>query len=78
MGQLLMLYASSDAAFIGGSLIQHGGQNPLEAAVLGLPIAAGQHMYNFAQITTTVNRCGSAATEFGSQHIITMPAPLAA
>ena len=59
MGQLLMLYASCDAAFIGGSLIKHGGHNPLEAAVLGLPIATGPHMYNFAQITQQLMDAGA-------------------
>ncbi len=51
MGQLLMLYASADAAFVGGSLIKHGGHNPLEPAALKLPIIVGEHMFNFIEIT---------------------------
>lgn len=58
MGQLLTLYASCDAAFIGGSLIEHGGHNPLEAAALGLPMATGMHMYNFTQITQQLRKAG--------------------
>jgi 3-deoxy-D-manno-octulosonic-acid transferase len=51
MGELLIFYAASDLAFVGGSLIEHGGQNPLEPAAVGLPILTGPHTFNFAVIT---------------------------
>jgi 3-deoxy-D-manno-octulosonic-acid transferase len=38
-------------AFVGGSLIRHGGQNVLEPAALGKPVVFGPHMYNFAAIS---------------------------
>ena len=50
MGELPLFYAASDVAFIGGSLVPHGGQNPLEAAALGLPVFIGPHFFNFAEI----------------------------
>lgn len=51
MGELLLMYASADIAFVGGSLVAVGGHNPLEPAALGLPILCGPHVFNFEQIT---------------------------
>jgi 3-deoxy-D-manno-octulosonic-acid transferase len=50
MGDLPRLYAASDVAFTGGSLIPAGGHNPLEAAMLGRPTVFGPCMDNFAAI----------------------------
>jgi 3-deoxy-D-manno-octulosonic-acid transferase len=50
MGELLMLFGAADLAFIGGSLIERGGHNPLEAAAWGLPILTGQHVFNFITV----------------------------
>ena len=51
MGDLTLLYAAADVAFIGGSLVQTGGQNPIEAAALGLPVIMGPSLYNFSEVT---------------------------
>lgn len=51
MGELLMLYAASDVAFVGGSLVPIGGHNLLEACAVGLPVVFGQHMFNFEEIS---------------------------
>lgn len=48
MGELGKLYHAADIAFIGGSLIPHGGQNMIEAAGLGLPVIFGPHTKNFS------------------------------
>lgn len=50
MGELAHYYGLASLAFIGGSLIPHGGQNPLEAASLGKPILFGPFMHNFPDI----------------------------
>lgn len=50
MGELLMLYGVSDVAFVGGSLIEQGGHNPLEPAAWGLPVLSGPHIFNFETI----------------------------
>lgn len=50
MGELLMLFGWADVAFIGGSLIERGGHNPLEAAAWSLPVLAGPHVFNFASV----------------------------
>jgi len=51
MGELLMLYAASDVAFVGGSLVSIGGHNLLEACAVGLPVVFGQYMFNFEEIS---------------------------
>ena len=49
-GRLPEFYALSTVVFVGGSLIPHGGQNPLEAAGLGKPVVFGPSMHNFEAI----------------------------
>ena len=51
MGELLKLYAASDVAFVGGSLVPVGGHNVLEACAVGLPVIFGPHMHNFDEIS---------------------------
>ncbi|WOT05295.1 lipid IV(A) 3-deoxy-D-manno-octulosonic acid transferase [Shewanella youngdeokensis] len=50
MGELLTLYAAADQAFVGGTLIESGGHNPLEPAAVGLPVMVGPHHWNFNEI----------------------------
>ena len=50
MGELLLMCGIADVAFIGGSLIERGGHNPLEPAALGKPVVMGQHVFNFSDI----------------------------
>ena len=47
MGELASVYSVSDVAVIGGSFIEHGGQNLLEPAFWAKPIICGPHMENF-------------------------------
>ncbi len=50
IGELGLLYRLAPTVFLGGSLVRHGGQNPLEAARLGCAVAIGPHTENFAEI----------------------------
>ena len=50
IGHLESLFSIADIAFIGGSLIPHGGQNFLEAVKFSLPISSGQSVFNFQEI----------------------------
>ncbi len=50
MGQLPLYYALAATVFVGGSLIPHGGQNPIEPASLGKPVVFGAFMQNFGDI----------------------------
>ena len=56
IGELNFLYSLSDVAFVGGSLIDHGGQNLLEPAALGLPICSGSSLRNFQDIADQLER----------------------
>lgn len=51
MGELATLFGAGKIAYIGGSLIERGGHNPIEPAAWGLPVIAGPHMFNFLDIT---------------------------
>jgi len=46
--------------FIGGSLVGHGGQNPIEAAKLGAAILHGPHVWNFAEIYAALDQAHGA------------------
>ncbi len=50
LGELGLFYRLCDISFIGGSLMPHGGQNPIEAALVGCAIVTGPHTYNFTSI----------------------------
>jgi len=49
LGELGLFYRLADVALVGGSLVPHGGQNPMEPAHLGCPILLGPHTGNFAE-----------------------------
>ena len=44
MGELIRAFVCADAAFVGGSLSDFGGHNPLEPAALGIPVLFGPYM----------------------------------
>jgi 3-deoxy-D-manno-octulosonic-acid transferase len=47
MGELGLFYRLASFAFVGGSLVRHGGQNPLEPARLNCAVLAGPYTFNF-------------------------------
>lgn len=51
MGEMLSFLATADIAIIGGSFIEHGGHNPLEACALAKAVVMGPSDYNFAAIS---------------------------
>ncbi|MBV9537602.1 MAG: 3-deoxy-D-manno-octulosonic acid transferase [Acidisphaera sp.] len=61
MGELGLLYRLAPVAFVGGSLIPHGGQNPLEPARLGCAVAVGPHHFNFAEPVSAMREAGGLA-----------------
>ncbi len=60
MGELQRLYAASDLAFVGGSLVPHGGQNVLEACAVSVPVIFGPHMFHFEEISALALARGAA------------------
>ncbi len=59
MGELRLLSGTATVAVIGGSFIEHGGQNVLEAAAWGTAVVSGPHMFNFTEITELLTAAGA-------------------
>lgn len=59
-GELAKIYRYATAAFVGGSLVPHGGHNPIEPAAAGVPVCFGPHMSNFREIAQTFVRAEAA------------------
>ena len=59
VGEMMNLYALSDLAFVGGSLVATGGHNLLEPASRGVPCIFGPHMTNFREIAALVLHYGA-------------------
>jgi 3-deoxy-D-manno-octulosonic-acid transferase len=57
-GELQSLYAISDVTFVGGSLVNKGGQNPIEPAASGKPVLYGPHMENFRSEARILQEAG--------------------
>lgn len=62
IGELGLFYRLSPIVFMGGSLIKHGGQNPIEPAKLDNAILHGPHVYSFSNVYSELNRQRAAAT----------------
>ena len=60
MGELGLFYRLAPIVFMGGSLIPHGGQNPIEAIKLGASIVHGPHVFNFADVYAALDSAGGA------------------
>ncbi|HDN9016915.1 TPA: lipid IV(A) 3-deoxy-D-manno-octulosonic acid transferase [Aeromonas salmonicida] len=61
MGELPLMLAAADVAFVGGSLVKVGGHNLLEPAALGKPCLSGPAYFNFSDITRQLVAQGGAA-----------------
>ena len=69
MGDLTLLIASSDIAFIGGSLVPTGGHNLLEACAAGVTVIFGPHMFNFQEISDLVLAKGAGIQVMDSNEL---------
>ncbi|MFI3246225.1 MAG: lipid IV(A) 3-deoxy-D-manno-octulosonic acid transferase [Ferrimonas sp.] len=58
MGELKQWYGGCDLAFVGGSLIDRGGHNPLEAIAYGKPVFMGPSSFNFQAIVEALQNQG--------------------
>ncbi len=59
IGELAALYAVANIAFVGGSLVDRGGHNILEAAQYGRPILVGPYTQNFREIVKMFLKAGA-------------------
>jgi 3-deoxy-D-manno-octulosonic-acid transferase len=60
MGELGLFYRLAPIVFMGGSLVPHGGQNPIEAVKLGASIVHGPHVFNFTDVYEALDHAGGA------------------
>jgi 3-deoxy-D-manno-octulosonic-acid transferase len=60
MGEMFAYYAACDVAFIGGSLLDYGSQNPIEACAVGAPLLIGPSVFNFAEVARAALASGAA------------------
>jgi len=69
MGELIALYGLADVAFLGGSLVPHGGHNPIEPAWHGLPLFSGPHLDNFADVAERFAAAGALEVVADAQEL---------
>ena len=69
LGELTVLYASGDVAFVGGSLVPIGGHNLLEPAALGLPVLTGPSHSNGEEIAQLLLARGAALQVNGADEL---------
>src|SRR5450432_2793724 len=60
MGELGLFYRLAPIVFMGGSLVEHGGQNPVEAVKLGAAVVHGPHVFNFTDVYEALDSAGGA------------------
>ena len=72
IGELARFYALSDAAFVGGSLVDWGGHNILEPAYYGKPVFFGPYMRNFAFLAESFIRAGGARIVRTDEELVDM------
>ena len=70
MGEMFAWYASADVAFVGGSLLDFGSQNLIEAAACGTPILIGPSTRNFAEAAREAIACGAARSIRGADDLV--------
>jgi 3-deoxy-D-manno-octulosonic-acid transferase len=58
IGELGLFYAVAPVAFVGGSLVPRGGQNPVEPIKLGAAVLTGPNWQNFRDSYTDLLRVG--------------------
>ncbi|WP_127089851.1 3-deoxy-D-manno-octulosonic acid transferase [Aquabacter cavernae] len=68
IGELGIFYRLAPVVFVGGSLVRHGGQTPIEAAKLGAVVVHGPHVWNFGALYAQLDESGGAipVTDAGS------------
>jgi 3-deoxy-D-manno-octulosonic-acid transferase len=59
IGEMGLWYRLADFAFLGGSMVRHGGQNPIEPAKLMVPVLHGPHVGNFRDVYAALADAGA-------------------
>ncbi|MFW2176800.1 MULTISPECIES: 3-deoxy-D-manno-octulosonic acid transferase [unclassified Moraxella] len=59
MGELGVWYTLANMAIVGGSLVNIGGHNPIESAIVGTPVVMGQHTQSCQQVVDSLKQVGA-------------------
>lgn len=70
MGEMFAYYAACDVACIGGSLLDYGSQNLIEACAVGVPVLIGPSTYNFAEAARAALDAGAAQQVRNAEEMI--------
>lgn len=76
IGELIDFYAVADLAFVGGSLVEKGGHNPIEPAGMAIPVLFGPHMEDFIEIAEVLTLAGGAKEVHDGKEMTKMLAAL--
>lgn len=60
LGELGLFYRLGRIVYLGGSLVPHGGQNPIEPTRLRAAVLHGPHIHNFTQVYHALDQAGGA------------------
>lgn len=70
IGEMGSWYRLADLALLGGSMVMHGGQNPIEAAQLMVPILHGAHVDNFRDVYESLDAANAAVKVDGTAALV--------
>lgn len=69
IGELAPCYFLGDISFVGGSLVKKGGHNPIEPAIMKIPVLFGPHMEDFSEISQDLIDAGGGHQVRNSQEL---------
>jgi 3-deoxy-D-manno-octulosonic-acid transferase len=78
IGDLAAVYGVADVAFVGGSLVQRGGHNPLEPAQFGVPVVMGPSYENFRDIVSSMQKANAIRVVQNREELLATLAELVA
>ncbi|BFM19402.1 lipid IV(A) 3-deoxy-D-manno-octulosonic acid transferase [Gilvimarinus japonicus] len=71
MGEQQLMFGAADIVFMGGSLVDVGGHNFIEAAAWGQPLISGPSLYNFAEVSRLLREAGALEIVESAQQMAT-------
>ncbi|PWQ98800.1 lipid IV(A) 3-deoxy-D-manno-octulosonic acid transferase [Leucothrix arctica] len=69
LGEMAYWYAAADVVFVGGTLVETGGHNPLEASVFGVPVVTGPAVFNFEDVFKILTEADVAWVEHSPKQL---------
>src|SRR5262249_41965532 len=75
LGELGLIYRLAPIVFVGGSIVSHGGQNPIEPVKLDAAILHGPHVWNFAEIYAALDQARGAQAVTDADQLALRPSP---